>query len=101
MGNVFNGVPNETSQDTKCPSCGGTLSFDPATGGLVCNFCGNHVELKTTVADRSAGYTLEDLQHNGGRRIQYGVKRIICGTCGGSLLRIEFDNRIHGDCRSP
>ena len=79
-------VPNETSQDTKCPSCGGTLSFDPATGGLVCNFCGNHVELKTTIADQSTGYTLEDLQHNGGRRIQYGVKRIICGTCGGSFV---------------
>ena len=79
-------VPNETSQDTKCPSCGGTLSFDPATGGLVCNFCGNHVELKTTIADQNTGYTLEDLQHNGGHRIQYGVKRIICGTCGGSFV---------------
>ena len=26
--------------DKKCPSCGGTLVFDPETGGLTCEFCG-------------------------------------------------------------
>lgn len=48
-------MPNETSQDNKCPSCGGTLSFDPATGGLVCNFCGNHVAINTVPAAPGIG----------------------------------------------
>ena len=79
-------MPNETSQDNKCPSCGGTLSFDPATGGLVCNFCGNHVAINTVPAAPGLGYTLEELQHNGGRRLQYGMKHVLCGTCGGSFI---------------
>ena len=89
-------IPNETSQDNKCPSCGGTLAFDPATGGLVCNFCGNHVALNTVTAAPGVGYTIEELQHNGGRRIQYGVKQVVCGTCGGSF--ISETSAISGLC---
>ena len=79
-------MPNETSQDNKCPSCGGTLSFDPATGGLICNFCGSHVAINTVNAAPDVGYTIEELQHNGGRRLQYGMKHVVCGTCGGSFI---------------
>ena len=25
--------------DRKCPQCGGTLEFDPSTGGLKCPYC--------------------------------------------------------------
>ena len=89
-------MANETSQDSKCPSCGGTMSFDPATGGLVCNFCGNHVAINAMPAEPGIGYTIEDLQYNGGRRIQYGVKQIVCGTCGGSF--ISETSSISGLC---
>ena len=27
--------------DKKCPSCGGVMDFDPATGGLSCPYCGH------------------------------------------------------------
>lgn len=76
----------ETSQDNKCPSCGATLTFDPKSGGLVCGFCGNHVAINTIPAAPGLGYTLEELQNNGGRRLQYGMKQIVCGTCGGQFL---------------
>ena len=36
-------LTNQTTSDNKCPSCGATLAFDPATGSLVCNFCGSSV----------------------------------------------------------
>ena len=25
--------------DKKCPQCGGTMSFDPKTGGMKCPYC--------------------------------------------------------------
>ena len=27
--------------DKKCPDCGGTMDFDPKTGGLMCPYCGH------------------------------------------------------------
>ena len=30
-----------SSKDSKCPSCGGKLVFDPEEQKLVCDFCGN------------------------------------------------------------
>ena len=40
-------MQSQTSKDSKCPSCGGTLSYDPASGGLICNFCGSKVQFNT------------------------------------------------------
>ena len=80
-------LTNQTTSDNKCPSCGATLAFDPATGGLVCNFCGNNVQLKTMPVAPGLGYTLEDLQNNQGRHLmQTDSKLLICGTCGGQFL---------------
>ena len=31
--------------DKKCPSCGGTMDFDPSTGGLLCPYCGHTQEI--------------------------------------------------------
>ena len=79
-------IPNESTTDNKCPSCGGTLSYDPATCRLICNFCGNAVDVQTMPAAPETGYTLQDLQNNTGRRLQSTAKQVSCGTCGGTFL---------------
>lgn len=33
--------------EEKCSSCGGPMKFDPASGQLVCDYCGNTKEVKT------------------------------------------------------
>jgi ribosomal protein S27E len=35
----------EKETDKKCPNCGATVVFDPATGGLHCEYCGYTCEL--------------------------------------------------------
>jgi DNA-directed RNA polymerase subunit RPC12/RpoP len=80
-------LTNQTTSDNKCPSCGATLAFDPATGGLVCNFCGASVALNTMPAAPGIGYTLEDLNYTAGQHYLRMVnKLIVCGTCGGTFV---------------
>lgn len=80
-------LTNQTTSDNKCPSCGATLTFDPSTGGLICNFCGSTVALKTMPVAPGLGYSLDDLQNNAGRHLmQTESKLLICGTCGGQFL---------------
>ena len=80
-------LTNQTTSDNKCPSCGATLAFDPSTGGLICNFCGSTVALKTMPVAPGLGYSLDDLQNNAGRHLmQTASKLLICGTCGGQFL---------------
>ena len=41
-------IPSETTEketDKKCPNCGATVTFDPATGGMHCEYCGYTCEL--------------------------------------------------------
>ena len=79
-------IPNESATDNKCPSCGGTLSYDPSSGGLICNFCGRAVAVQTMPAAPGLGYSLQELQNNVGRRLQSTAKQVSCGTCGGTFL---------------
>ena len=94
--NVTAPMPSETSQDNKCPSCGGTLAYDPSTGGLICNFCGKHVQLETKAAEPGLGYSMEDLQNTSRLRYRPGVKQVVCGTCGGQF--IADSSSISGLC---
>ena len=79
-------VPNERAYDNKCPSCGGTLAFDPATGRLSCSFCGREDILRTEPAEPEKGYSLYELQNNIGRRLHTEDKMIVCGSCGGNFM---------------
>lgn len=89
-------IQAETAVDKKCPSCGGTLTFDPSTGRLECGFCGKEVILESSVVDPEKGYSLYELQNNLGRRLKSENVMIVCGTCGGSFL--TGSNAISGDC---
>ncbi len=37
--------------DEKCPSCGGTMTYDPATGKLVCGYCGATKDFEEQLPD--------------------------------------------------
>ena len=46
--NQYDTIPSETTEketDKKCPNCGATVTFDPATGGMHCEYCGYTCEL--------------------------------------------------------
>ena len=49
--------------DKKCPSCGGTLDFDPQTGNLVCPYCGNIVEIEKDDYHSETRYMNSHLVH--------------------------------------
>lgn len=84
---VLNATPSESKTDSKCPSCGATLAYDPSTNSLICNFCGMTVPLKTMPAAPGFGYTIAELQENAGRHLwQTSSKLITCGTCGGKFI---------------
>lgn len=42
---AMNSVQTEDSTDKKCPNCGATVMFDPASGNLHCEYCGYQCEL--------------------------------------------------------
>ncbi|MBO5054742.1 MAG: TFIIB-type zinc ribbon-containing protein [Eubacterium sp.] len=70
--------------DKKCPSCGGVMDFDPATGGLSCPYCG-HVEMieKKPSQPESA----QELDFESAESVQncnWGVekKTVLCKACG-------------------
>ena len=43
----------ENDTDKKCPSCSGTMEFDPATGGLMCPYCGHTEEIEVRNATKN------------------------------------------------
>ena len=38
----------QEATDKKCPACGGTVEFDPSSGGLYCPYCGSKYEIEAT-----------------------------------------------------
>ncbi|MBO4459415.1 MAG: TFIIB-type zinc ribbon-containing protein [Clostridiales bacterium] len=79
--------PNSESADNrKCPSCGATLKFDPATGGLSCEFCGRSVDIHQQIQPPGVGYSLEDLNTHAGAHYLQQAKIVCCATCGGKFI---------------
>ncbi|MDO4788376.1 MAG: hypothetical protein Q4A19_04385 [Johnsonella sp.] len=84
--------------DKKCRNCGGVLSFDPQSGGLLCPFCGNREEIRPEHEDFQA----EELDFNEAKEDQaacdwgLSTKAVICKSCGAETV---YDaNKISGEC---
>jgi len=77
-------VATKEETDKKCPACGGTMDFDPMTGGLLCPFCGFKKEIEKTDDQGTAAkeQRLEDAESTG--NCDWGVekKTVICQSCG-------------------
>ncbi len=89
----------ETKRETdrKCPRCGGTMDFDPATGGLKCPYC----EYGEAIIQDAGADTAEELDF--GRETQtanrdWGVKKkiILCKSCGAQSVYDELE--IANEC---
>lgn len=89
-----NVVTTMEETDKKCPDCGGTMDFDPSTGGLTCPYCGHQqtIEKKqeaTQKADGTVSYQekaaelkLEDAENTENCDWGLATKTVICKSCG-------------------
>ncbi len=83
--------------DKKCDMCGGTMDFDPLTGGLLCPYCGHTkaiepLEESGTVLEKD--FTSAEFTEN----CDWGVakKTVICKSCGGESIYDALETA--GEC---
>ena len=74
--------------DRKCPQCGGTMSFDPKSGGMKCPYCDYEEEIKQaedvpTEAEEQDFFKAEETGN-----CNWGVetKTVICKMCAGESV---------------
>ena len=73
--------------DKKCPSCGGTLVFDPETGGLTCEFCGYQRELpKPEAGQEIVEMDFESAKNRASFDWGNKMKTVCCQQCGGETV---------------
>lgn len=70
--------------DKKCPDCGGTMDFDPKTGGLSCPYCGHTEEIKVSddAPTKAEELRLEDAENVENCDWGKATKVVICKSCG-------------------
>ncbi|MHB8963755.1 MAG: TFIIB-type zinc ribbon-containing protein [Saccharofermentanales bacterium] len=76
-------VETKEVTDKKCPQCGGTMDFDPGTGGLSCPYCGHKKEIGSA-ADLTAAEELDFEAAEAMENCDWGVekKTVLCKSCG-------------------
>ena len=87
LNQMVEGVTEDVT-DKKCPNCGATVTYDPATLAMTCDFCGYHKELPKPEEGSKAG---EEIDFNSAKlrtSKDWGAqkKTIICKNCGGSAV---------------
>ena len=80
MNPIFEATREET--DKKCDSCGGTMVFDPATGKLLCPYCGAHKEIPLDESEVVAELDIRAAEHISGNAWGTATKTVICKSCG-------------------
>lgn len=70
--------------DRKCPQCGGTMDFDPATGGLHCPYCDYKEEIKITESSPKKAEEQDFATAEKTGNCDWGVKQktVTCKSCG-------------------
>lgn len=70
--------------DKKCPSCGGVMDFDPATGGLVCPYCGHEEVIAKKAEQPETAQELALSEAESTENFDWGAekKTVLCKACG-------------------
>lgn len=78
-------VQNETYQ---CPSCGGSMVFEPATQSLYCEYCNNRIDLTGEHSDVE-----NDLEHGLKQDEQWDDEAVVfhCQNCGANNVKQKTD----------
>lgn len=103
-GQLVDVAHTQNATDKKCPQCDGVMSFDPASGGLKCPFCGHveAVQLATAVNESDEVITTaQELDFGSAEKTEncnWGVakKTVICKNCGGEAVYDAL--QIAGTC---
>ena len=73
----------EKETDKKCPNCGATVFFDPATGGMHCDYCGYTCELPKADAEHEiCEMDFEAALHTESFNWGEQKKEVQCKQCG-------------------
>ena len=73
----------EKETDKKCPNCGATVVFDPATGGMHCDYCGYTCELpKPEDGGEICEMDFESAIHTASFNWGEQKKEVQCKQCG-------------------
>ena len=73
----------EKETDKKCPNCGATVVFDPATGGMHCDYCGYTCELpKADAENEICEMDFEAAMHTESFNWGEQKKEVQCKQCG-------------------
>jgi hypothetical protein len=83
-----NVVSTMEETDKKCENCGGVMDFDPATGGLICPYCGTTKEIKK---EEQQPETAQELDFSKAEKLEncdWGAekKTVICKACGAESI---------------
>jgi len=70
--------------DRKCPQCGGTMDFDPETGGLHCPYCDYKEEIREVPQEPEKAKELDFSTAEQTGNCDWGMnqKTVICKSCG-------------------
>lgn len=69
----------KATKDFKCPSCGAPISFDPATGGLRCEYCGYVESIKIETSEIENDFVEGQKEDNNWTA---ETKIVHCDNCG-------------------
>lgn len=82
--------------DKKCDSCGGTMDFDPNSGGLLCPYCGatKEIEQSEEISAKELDFESAELYDN----CDWGVekKTVLCKSCGAQSVYDQL--QISDEC---
>ncbi|MBP3216668.1 MAG: hypothetical protein J6M58_10635 [Clostridium sp.] len=95
----------EALKEQKCPACGGSMSFDPASGKLVCDYCGTAVDIQAETpaspepaqtsgaaagapagADKSDGFDFQSLNDQAAVPNAEALPVYNCISCGAEVI---------------
>lgn len=83
-----NSVVNTLKEtDKKCPNCDGVMNFDPATGGMLCEFCGyTEAVVAEQEVKKAEEQDFSSVEKTGNCNWGVEKKTIVCKFCGGEAI---------------